>query len=121
MRLTRRVTQDDMSLYSRTGEPNIHDDLNVARRTGLRATVAQGMMTLAYASELLTREHGRGWLERGELSVKFIGLVYAGDEITVSADGTPDGYEVRAHNQDGDLVLIGTARLPAAPGDPGSS
>ena len=86
----------------------------VARATGLDATVAQGMMTLAYASELLTRAHGRAWLERGEISVKFIGLVYAGDTITVRGRETePGAWEVGAENQRGEPVMVGEARIRA--------
>lgn len=99
------VTQQDMTRYS--GEGNIHSDLEVARRTGLDATIAQGMMTLAYASELLTKIHGAAWLERGEISVKFVAPVYAGDAVTVRVEGE----KVTAENQEGRIVMAGEARL----------
>ena len=73
--LTKHVTQDDMTLYS--GPGNIHSDVEVARRTGLDAPIAQGMQTLAFASELMTRVRGAQWLERGEISVKFTKPVFA--------------------------------------------
>src|ERR1051325_2066657 len=100
MELTKHVTQDDMTLYS--GPGNIHSDIAVARRTGLDATIAQGMQTLAFASELLTQICGADWLERGEISVKFIKPVLAEDDVTVSAEKAGDGYEVTARNQHGD-------------------
>jgi acyl dehydratase len=109
MELTKEVTQDDMTRYS--GPDNIHSDVEVAKRTGLDATVAQGMMVLAYASELLTAIHGAAWLEGGEIEVKFIGLVFAGDTITVRATEGERGHEIEASNQDGDLVMVGRARL----------
>jgi acyl dehydratase len=107
--LTKHVTQDDMTLYS--GPGNIHSDIDVARRTGLDATIAQGMQTLAYASELLTQICGEDWLKRGEISVKFIKPVLAEDDVTVSAEQTGDGYEVTARNQRGDTLMVGTAHL----------
>jgi acyl dehydratase len=107
--LTKHVTQDDMTLYS--GPGNIHSDIEVAKRTGLDATIAQGMQTLAYASELLTQICGADWIERGEISVKFIKPVLAGDDVTVSALQSPGGYEVEATNQHGDTLMVGTARL----------
>jgi acyl dehydratase len=107
--LTKHVTQDDMTLYS--GPGNIHSDVAVARRTGLDEPIAQGMQTLAYASELLTQVCGVDWLQRGEISVKFIKPVLAEDDVTVSATETSDGYEITARNQRGDTLMAGTARL----------
>ena len=109
MELTKNVTQDDMTLYS--GPGNIHSDVDVAKRTGLDAPIAQGMQTLAYASELMTRVCGAAWLERGEISVKFTRPVFAGDTVTVSSSETDDGFAVEARNQDGDLLMLGEARL----------
>jgi acyl dehydratase len=107
--LTKHVTQEDMTLYS--GPGNIHSDIEVAKRTGLDAPIAQGMQTLAYASELLTQLCGADWIERGEISVKFIKPVLASDDVTVSATSTDDGYEVTARNQHGDTLMVGTARV----------
>ena len=107
--LTKHVTQDDMTLYS--GPGNIHSDVEVARRTGLDAPIAQGMQTLAFASELMTRVHGDQWLERGELSVKFTKPVFAEDVVTVTAAPSGEAHEVQAHNQHGDLLMVGEARL----------
>ena len=111
--LSKRVTQDDMTGYS--GPGNIHSDLDVARRTGLDVTIAQGMMTLAYASELMTRVCGRAWLERGEISVKFTRPVCAGDTVTVRAAERGGSFEIEASNQRGDIVMVGEARV-AKPG-----
>ena len=109
MELTKHVTQDDMTLYS--GPGNIHSDLEVAKRTGLDATIAQGMMTLAYASELMTRVCGPEWLERGEVDVKFTKPVYAGDTVTVRADESSEGYAVIAKNQNDETLMVGSARI----------
>jgi acyl dehydratase len=107
--LTKHVSQDDMTLYS--GPGNIHSDVEVARRTGLDAPIAQGMQTLAFASELMTRVLGAEWLERGEISVKFTKPVSAGDTVIVGAEESGGVYDVQAHNQDGDLLMVGEARL----------
>jgi 3-hydroxybutyryl-CoA dehydratase len=107
--LVKHVTQDDMTLYS--GPGNIHSDLEVAKRTGLDATIAQGMMTLAFASELMTQVCGAEWLERGEIEVKFTKPVVADDTVTITADETGGAYEVKAVNQTGQTLMVGTARL----------
>ena len=109
MELVKHVTQDDMTLYS--GHGNIHSDIEVAKRTGLDATIAQGMMTLAYASELMTRVCGPQWLERGQIDVKFTKPVVAEDTVTVRAEAEGDGYQIVAVNQHGDTLMIGTAHI----------
>lgn len=107
--LTKRVTQDDMTLYS--GPGNIHSDVEVAKRTGLEAPIAQGMMTMAFASELMTHLLGARWLERGELSVKFTKPVFAGDTVMVTAVESGDAYEIAALNQAGETLMVGSARI----------
>jgi acyl dehydratase len=109
MELTKKVTQDDMTLYS--GPGNIHSDVEVARRTGLDAPIAQGMMTLAYASELMTKVHGDEWLASGEISVKFTKPVFAGDTVVVTAVSSGASYDIEAKNQHGDVLMVGTAKL----------
>jgi 3-hydroxybutyryl-CoA dehydratase len=109
MELVKHVTQDDMTRYS--GPGNIHSDVEVAKRTGLDAPIAQGMMTLAYASELMTRAVGPEWLSRGEISVKFTKPVYAGDTVTVRATEGADGFDIVAENQNGEALMVGTARI----------
>ena len=63
---------------------------------------------------LLTRICGADWLQRGEISVKFIRPVLAEDDVTVAALESKDGYEVEARNQHGDTLMAGTARLRPA-------
>lgn len=109
MELTKHVTQDDMTLYS--GPGNIHSDVEVAKRTGLDAPIAQGMQTLAFASELLTKVCGPAWIDRGEISVTFTKPVFAGDTVTIGASGGDDEFEVTATNQHGDVLMVGKARL----------
>ena len=109
MELVKNVTQDDMTLYS--GPGNIHSDVDVAKRTGLEAPIAQGMMTLAYASELMTNVCGSEWLERGEISVKFTKPVFDGDTVTIRAAEKEDAYEITATNEKGETLMVGEARL----------
>ena len=109
MELTKHVTQEDMTLYS--GPGNIHSDIEVAKRTGLDAPIAQGMMTLAFASEFMTRIHGPAWLERGEISVKFTKPVVAEDTVTLTARDGESGHEITAVNQHGETLMVGTATL----------
>jgi hypothetical protein len=59
----------------------------------------------------MTKVCGPEWLERGELSVKFTKPVFAQDVVTVTAAEAGAVYELQAQNQQGDLLMVGEARL----------
>jgi acyl dehydratase len=124
--LTKPVTQAHMTLYSgearsaREGT-SIHIYPDVARAQGLPGTLAQGLMTADYVSEMLTAALGEAWVEGGELSLAFIGPVYAGDTLTTGGrladrEGSRPLYEVWCANQRRAVVTIGMASArPDAP------
>ncbi len=99
---------------------NIHTDIEYARACGLpdnkvavSATQFQG-----YLVQLMIELFGVQWLSGGTLDVKFIRIVNAGDTITSKAvfhgkeireDTSIITLDVWCENQDGEVVLIGTA------------
>jgi 3-hydroxybutyryl-CoA dehydratase len=119
----RRITQEKMTAYSEDSQTarrgiSIHIHEEIAQKAGLKGTIAQGLMSVDYISELMARTFGMGWIQRGELSVKFIAPVYAGDEITakgVVKEQVVEGklqrtlVEVWCENQAGQKVTVGTA------------
>ncbi len=111
---TRRMLHVDagmMRAYSRAG--NYHSDPDAARRLGLPGLVAQGMQICGPAYGVLLDAWGAGFLEHGELTARFVGMVV--DEQTVEAavdhDDTDARFEVRAGN--GRVAALGTARRSA--------
>jgi acyl dehydratase len=97
---------------------SIHTDEAWARAKGFKATLAQGMMSTAYVSEMMTCFLGAGFVKGGTMSMAFVKPVYAGDRLTVHGvvkDKRVEGaatrvvVDVRCVNQDGETTAVGTA------------
>ena len=104
---------------------NVHTDLEFAKECGLAARNASGAMMAGYLTELMIDTFGDGWLSSGAFSLKFVRAVGIGDSVTArarilskhaDATGTTFETEVWCENQDGDKVVVGTARVRIAGG-----
>jgi 3-hydroxybutyryl-CoA dehydratase len=86
--ITRRVDQATIDAYAQaSGDFNpIHVDPDFARKGPFGRTIAHGLMTLAYVSELLNDWSNGGFDAAGEIDITFIGPVYAGDEVDVRGE-----------------------------------
>jgi acyl dehydratase len=116
--LVKDVSQRKIDAYSGVRVKSIHTDESWARAKGFRTCLAQGMMSTAYVSEMMTKLLGVGFVKGGTLSMAFVKPVYAGDRITVHGRVTDarddDGatrvtVEVWCTNQSGDTTAVGTA------------
>ena len=116
--LTKDVSQRKIDAYSGVRPRSIHTDEAWARAKGFRAPLAQGMMSTAYVSEMLTKLLGAGFVKGGAMSVAFVKPVYVGDRLTVCGvvkEKGPDGgatrivVEVWCENQHGEKTAVGTA------------
>lgn len=63
----------------------IHFDDTAARRLGLSARIAHGMISGALLARLLTEAFGADWMRHGRLSLKFIRPVAVGETVTAYA------------------------------------
>jgi len=116
--LTKEISQRRIDAYSGVRPRSIHTDPAWAAAKGFRAPLAQGMMSTAYASELMTAFLGAGFVKGGTISMVFVKPVYAGDRLTVHGvvretrpeDGaTRVVVEVWCENQHGDKTAVGHA------------
>ena len=116
--LVKAITQRKIDVYSGVKPRSIHTDTSWAEAKGFRTTLAQGMMTTAYVSEMMTAFLGEGFVQGGTMAVKFIKPVYTDDTLTVHGtvvEKTPGNgatritVEVWAENQHGDKTMVGTA------------
>jgi acyl dehydratase len=116
--LVKPISQRQIDAYSGVRPRSIHTDADWARRKGFATTLAQGMMSTAYVSEMLTGLLGEGFVVGGEMSVVFIEPVLAGDTLTahgVVKEKVPEGDRVRVvvevwcENQHGRRTMVGTA------------
>jgi acyl dehydratase len=73
------VTEELVRAYSRRG--NFHSDAETAASLGMPGLVAQGVQVAGPAYNMLLAEWGDDFLEHGELELRFVGMVVAGDAI----------------------------------------
>src|SRR4030043_1687553 len=94
--VVKHITQEKINLYAEaSGDFNpIHIDKSFAARTPLGGTIAHGMLSLAYVSEMMTSAFGRSWLSGGTLRAKFKESARPGDTLTIT--GKIDCIEQRS-------------------------
>src|SRR2546427_7915894 len=116
--LEKALTQRHIDPYSGVRTRSIHTDEAGGRQKGFRTTLAQGMMSTAYVSEMMTRLLGAGFIKGGTMGVAFVKPVYAGDRLTVRGvvkevrpekDGTRVVVEVWCENQRRQKTAVGSA------------
>ncbi len=115
--LTKTVTQPQIDAYAQvSGDHNpIHTSAEVARSVGLDGTIAHGMLSMAFAGQLLTdwlaaQEARGGFVSR--LRVRFQGMVRPGDTLSVHGalgerEGDTQRVNVWIDNQHGERVVTG--------------
>jgi len=84
--VVKHITQEKIDLYAEaSGDFNpIHVDEAFAANTPLGGTIAHGMLSLAYVSEMMTSAFGQSWLSGGKLRAKFKASARPGDTLTVN-------------------------------------
>ena len=99
-------------------EKNYHNDREMARTLGFPDIVVQGMMSVCFIAEIMTRTFGEGWLRAGKLSVNLVNVVWGNDTIATCgqiAERIPEGrftrvqVDVWGEKSDGTKTIIGRA------------
>ena len=128
MQLEIPMTLECMRLYSAWPKladygrdlENQHTSEREAFRLGRPGVIAMGAHLVGYLEEYLTRCFGRPWLAGGQLSVRFIGMVLAGDTLVVSAtvrawthteNGRLIEFDVACRTTRGTTAIVGTAKV----------
>src|SRR6266481_5516591 len=116
--LDKEISQRQIDAYSGVRPLSIHTDEAWARAKGFRTCLAQGMMSTAYVSEMMTRLLGAGFVKGGTMSMAFVQPVFAGDRLSVHGvvkerrperGGTRVVVEVWCENQHGQKTAVGEA------------
>ena len=105
------VTEELVRAYSRRG--NFHSDAETASALGMPGLVAQGVQIIGPAYDMLLDEWGEDFLAHGELDLRFVGMVVAGDSIEVAVDASPGeiaSIEV-VNTTSGKTAAVGRASL----------
>jgi acyl dehydratase len=106
-------------------EPNIHTDDDLARANGLRARVADGMVSTNWISSLLAEAYGMHYLEGGTLRTRYVRPIYLDERIEVvvrvtAREEDPRGGErlvadVQCIKEDGEVATGGVATIRVPP------
>jgi len=118
--VAKHITQEKINLYAEaSGDSNpIHIDESFAAKTPLGGTIAHGMLSLAYVSEMMTSAFGRGWLSGGKLRAKFKEPARPGDTLTITGkincierkdDVSYANCTYECRNQKGEVIVVGEA------------
>ncbi len=118
--LIKRMTQEKINAYVGTAEDYnpIHVDVEYAKKTPFKGTIAPGYQYMTSISELMAREFGEGWYMNGTLDVRLIRPVKPGDTLFTRAkvaalkeenDKKVVTCEVRISNQNSEDVMVGKA------------
>jgi 3-hydroxybutyryl-CoA dehydratase len=118
--VVKHITQEKINLYAEaSGDFNpIHIDESFAAKTPLGGTIAHGMLSLAYVSEMMTSAFGRGWLLGGKLRAKFKEPARPGDTLTITGkincierkdDVSYANCTYECRNQKGEMIVVGEA------------
>ena len=123
--LTRTITEEMVIAYENLFEriaarsdwkASFHADREAASQTMYQEPIAQGVLTEALFSVLLTRwlPDPKGWIEGGTLTTKFIAPVWYGDTLTYNAevaniDDATVHLNIWAEDQNGKKVIVGEA------------
>jgi len=118
--LIKKMTQDKINTYVGAAEDYnpIHVDIEFAKKTPFKGTIAPGYQYMAYISELMAREFGEGWHIGGTLDVRLLKVVRPDDWLItrakVSDKKEENGNkivvcEVRITNQNNEEVIVGQA------------
>ena len=109
-RVSLHVTEELVRAYSRRG--NFHSDAQTAAALGMPGLVAQGVQIAGPAYGLLLDEWGDDFLAHGEVDLRFVGMVVAGDSIEAKVDFADDGLAaIEVTNVTaGRTAAVGTAR-----------
>jgi acyl dehydratase len=107
------ITESLVRAYSRRG--NYHSDAATAAGLGLGGLVVQGVHAAGPAYGELLDAWGEEFLAHGEVDMKFVGVVMAGDTVTaqVFVDDRRATFEVVNESADR-VAVVGHASLDSA-------
>ena len=97
---------------------NQFTDREMAQALGFPDIVVQGMMSVCFLSEIMTRRFGAGWFCGGKLNVNLVNVLWVNDRLTVRGTEREESREgektrvfvdVWCEKPDGVKTIVGTA------------
>ncbi len=120
--VTKQLSREQVSEYADASDDHnpIHIDEAFAAASPLGGTIAHGMLVLATISEMMGASLGEAWLKGGRLKIRFKAPAKTADTVTASATAQKSAdvevfrYAVECRNQNGEVLISGTAQVPAS-------
>jgi len=121
--LAKEISLEMCQRFSGPGK-NYHTDREEAHKLGFPDIVVQGMMSICFLSELMTRRFGEGWYCGGKMTVNLVNVLWQGETVMthgVLKEFTPEGSRRRAHLEvwcqkaDGTIITVGNASAVVSP------
>lgn len=118
--VTKQLSQGQINEYADAADDHnpIHIDEAFAAASPFGGTIAHGMLVLAAISEMMAASLGEAWLTSGRLKVRFKAPAKTTDVLTATATALESPgryrYAVECKNQDGELLVNGTAEVSAS-------
>ena len=108
IRRTLTITEELVRAYSRRG--NYHSDPETSKALGLPGLVAQGVQAAGPAYGALLDAWGETFLAHGEIEMRFVHVVLAGDVVdaAVEIDGATATFTV-TNTTRGPVAVVGNA------------
>jgi acyl dehydratase len=98
------ITEELVRAYSRRG--NYHSDRATAASLGLGGLVVQGVQVAGPAYGVLLDAWGEEFLAHGEVDMKFVGVVMAGDTVVAHVEVDEERATFEVVNESADRVAV---------------
>ena len=114
------LSLDRMRAFEGPGEENGHTSVELARRVGNPAPLAQGGLVIATVCRMMLARFGAGWQVGGALDCKFLRASYAGETVTAHGAVIQQTAEravcrVWVENERGETTVAGVASARTSP------
>jgi acyl dehydratase len=113
-----RTISEDMCMAFSGPARNYHNDKQKAVELGFPEIVVQGMMSVCFVAEMMTRRFGLGFLNGGKMDLRLVNVVWGNDTTGpkgLIVERHPEGKRTRAEVEvwcdkaDATKTIVGTA------------
>ncbi|MGE0798134.1 MAG: MaoC family dehydratase [Lautropia sp.] len=120
--LTKQLTLESFHAFEEVmpRPRNLHNDEQLAKESGLGATVGSGTMVMSFLDQLMQSSFGDRWHRTGKSRIYLLRPLLAGDTLVMrakvcgrlpEAGGTRIVFDVTAHGDGEKLISTGTSSV----------
>ena len=117
-KFTKTITEEDVMKFAEvTGDFNpIHVDPEFAAKTPFKGTIAHGLLSVGFLSQMMMYWMPHNWIWCGKLTVAFLKPLRPGDKVVVKGEvkdikGEKIFCDVTCQKKDGTKLVQGVAEI----------